>query len=62
VETVWLFSQVVYLMFMSVYVSKEMVEHILLSNGSEAGHHHHYGDEDKSVIGCVFIVYQYFVS
>jgi hypothetical protein len=62
VETVWLFAQVVYLMFASVYVCKETVEHILLSNGSEAGHHHHYGDEDESVVGYVFVVYQYFVG
>jgi hypothetical protein len=62
VAMVWLFVQLVYLMYVSVYVCKETVEHILLSNGSEAGHHHHYGDKDKSVVGSVFVIYQLFIS
>lgn len=37
-----MFAQAVYLMFSSVYVCKETVEHLLLSSGE--GHHHHYGD------------------
>lgn len=48
-ETVALFTQVVYLMFSAVYVFKETVEHVLLSAGS--GHHHHPGDEDVEVLG-----------
>ncbi|KAF8994426.1 hypothetical protein BDQ17DRAFT_1251819 [Cyathus striatus] len=50
VETVFLFAQSVYLMFSSVYVCKETIEHLLLSAdaGSAAdGHHHHRGDEDE---------------
>ena len=50
IETVLLFAQVVYLMFSSVYVCKETVEHILLSAGSEEGHHHHFGDESESFV------------
>ncbi|KAF5339690.1 hypothetical protein D9758_014899 [Tetrapyrgos nigripes] len=46
VETLFMFAQVVYLMFASVYVCKETVEHILLSGGGE-GHHHHHGDEER---------------
>jgi hypothetical protein len=46
VETVLMFAQVVYLMFASVYVCKETVEHVLLS-GSGEGHHHHHGDEER---------------
>ncbi|THU81858.1 hypothetical protein K435DRAFT_831774 [Dendrothele bispora CBS 962.96] len=46
VETVFMFAQVVYLMFASVYVCKETVEHVLLSGGGE-GHHHHHGDEER---------------
>ncbi len=45
------FAQSVYLIFTSVYVCKETVEHILLSSGE--GHHHHHGDEVTSVLGCV---------
>ncbi|KJA23795.1 hypothetical protein HYPSUDRAFT_137359 [Hypholoma sublateritium FD-334 SS-4] len=44
VETVLMFAQAVYLMFSSVYVCKETVEHLLLSSGE--GHHHHHGDEE----------------
>ena len=52
VETVMMFAQSVYLIFTSVYVCKETVEHLLLSSGE--GHHHHHGDEVSSVFGCVF--------
>lgn len=45
-ETVLMFAQAVYLMFSSVYVCKETVEHLLLSAGGQEGHHHHAGDED----------------
>ena len=51
VETVMTFAQSVYLIFTSVYVCKETVEHLLLSSGE--GHHHHHGDEVTSVFGCV---------
>ena len=44
------FAQSVYLIFTSVYVCKETVEHLLLSSGE--GHHHHHGDEVSSVFGC----------
>ena len=49
VETVMTFAQSVYLIFTSVYVCKETVEHLLLSSGE--GHHHHHGDEVSSVYG-----------
>ena len=45
-----MFAQAVYLMFSSVYVCKESVEHVLLSSGE--GHHHHHGDELEG-LGCV---------
>ena len=44
-ETVFMFSQAVYLVFSSVYICKETVEHLLLSAGGQEGHHHHAGDE-----------------
>lgn len=53
VETVFMFAQAVYLMFSSVYVCKETVEHLLLSAGGGEGHHHHHGDEDESLVGYV---------
>lgn len=53
VETVLMFAQAVYLMFSSVYVCKETVEHLLLSAGGEEGHHHHHGDENESWAGLV---------
>lgn len=43
IETLAIFAQSVYLIFASVYVCKEAVEHILLSHGE--GHHHHRGDD-----------------
>ena len=48
-----IFAQSVYLIFTSVYVCKETVEHLLLSSGE--GHHHHHGDEATSVFGCVAV-------
>ena len=47
VRTVSMFGQAVYLMFSSVYVCKETLEHLLLSAGNVEGHHHHHGDEDE---------------
>jgi divalent metal cation (Fe/Co/Zn/Cd) transporter len=52
VETVLMFAQAVYLMFSSVYVCKESVEHLLLSASGGEGHHHHRGDEEVG-LGCV---------
>ncbi|KAI8989107.1 hypothetical protein BD414DRAFT_577814 [Trametes punicea] len=54
IETVMTFAQSVYLIFTSVYVCKETVEHLLLSSGE--GHHHHHGDEVSSVFGIDFPV------
>lgn len=45
------FAQSVYLIFASVYVCKETVEHLLLSSGE--GHHHHNGDEVQEFFGSV---------
>lgn len=47
------FGQSVYLIFTSVYVCKETIEHLLLSSGE--GHHHHHGDEVSSVFGYVLL-------
>lgn len=45
-ETVLMFAQSVYLIFASVYMCKETVEHLLLSAGDDqqhhADHHHHF--------------------
>ncbi|KAJ4490062.1 hypothetical protein J3R30DRAFT_3278925, partial [Lentinula aciculospora] len=60
IETVLQFAQSVYLMFSSVYVCKETVEHVLLSAGGTGGvgggdgHHHHMGDENPSFTGIQF--------
>ncbi|KAH9934154.1 uncharacterized protein B0H18DRAFT_1082772 [Fomitopsis serialis] len=51
-ETVVAFAQSVYLIFASVYVCKETVEHLLLSSGE--GHHHHNGDEVQEFFGVDF--------
>ena len=51
------FAQSVYLIFTSVYVCKETIEHLLLSSGE--GHHHHHGDEVSSVYGYVLLCLQY---
>jgi len=45
-----MFAQSVYLIFASVYICKETVEHLLLSTGDDQHHHadhHHHSD------GCV---------
>ncbi|RDB17297.1 Zinc transporter 6 [Hypsizygus marmoreus] len=62
VETVLMFAQAVYLMFSSVYVCKETVEHILLSAGGAEGHHHHHGDEDESLVGIEFPIILAFIT
>ena len=54
VETVLMFAQAVYLLFSSVYVCKESVEHLLLSAGAGEGHHHHHGDEEVG-LGCALM-------
>lgn len=50
IETLMLFAQTVYLIFSSVYVSKEAVEHLLLSAGG-GHHHHHYVEDDVATDG-----------
>ena len=45
VETLALFAQAIYLIFSSVYVCKEAVEHLLLSAGEGHYHHHPFDDE-----------------
>ncbi|KAH9854564.1 hypothetical protein C2E23DRAFT_726136 [Lenzites betulinus] len=60
VETLMTFAQSVYLVFTSVYVCKETVEHLLLSSGE--GHHHHHGDEVSSVFGIDFPVGLLFIT
>ncbi|KAF8064852.1 hypothetical protein FPV67DRAFT_1419729 [Lyophyllum atratum] len=68
VQTVLMFAQAVYLMFSSVYVCKETVEHLLLSaggngGGAEGGHHHHRGDEDDlGVVGIEFPIVLAFLT
>jgi hypothetical protein len=58
IETVLMFAQAVYLMFSSVYVCKETVEHLLLSASSGEGHHHHHGDEE---VGLGYVICLYFL-
>ncbi|PPQ65917.1 hypothetical protein CVT24_011250 [Panaeolus cyanescens] len=60
-KTVLLFAQTVYLMFSSVYVCKETVEHVLLSAGGGEGHHHHHGDENMD-IGIDFPIFMIFIT
>ena len=48
-ETLFIYAQAIYLIFASVYVCKETVEHVLLASGE--GHHHHHGDEVADVYG-----------
>jgi hypothetical protein len=57
-----MFAQAVYLMFSSVYVCKETVEHLLLSSGE--GHHHHHGDEIEGfgIDFPIFIIVTAFIS
>lgn len=51
VEALAAYAQAVYLLFASVYVCKETVEHLLLSAGEGEGHHHHHGDEVTDIFG-----------
>lgn len=44
-----IYAQSIYLIFASVYVCKETVEHFLLASGE--GHHHHAGDEVTELYG-----------
>ncbi|TCD65294.1 hypothetical protein EIP91_002819 [Steccherinum ochraceum] len=53
-ETLFIYAQSIYLIFASVYVCKETVEHLLLSHGE--GHHHHSGDEVVDLNGIDFPV------
>ncbi|KIM36363.1 hypothetical protein M413DRAFT_449239 [Hebeloma cylindrosporum] len=62
VETVLMFAQAVYLMFSSVYVCKESVEHLLLSAGGGEGHHHHRGDEEVALVGIDFPIIMTFIT
>ena len=50
VETVLMFAQAVYLMFASVYVCKEAVEHLLLSWGAHGHGHGHGGGSTGSAV------------
>ncbi|EIW79523.1 hypothetical protein CONPUDRAFT_166279 [Coniophora puteana RWD-64-598 SS2] len=63
--TLLAFTQCCYLMFASVYVCKETVEHVLLSAGDSGsapeGHHHHHGDESPD-FGVPFPVLQLLVT
>ncbi|GJJ14630.1 hypothetical protein Clacol_008896 [Clathrus columnatus] len=55
VETLAMFAQSIYLIFASVYVCKEAVEHALLSHDHHGhGHHHHRGDEFEEDYGIDF--------
>ena len=55
VETLMIYAQSIYLIFASVYVCKETVEHLLLASGE--GHHHHAGDEVTHVFGYVPLIF-----
>ncbi|KAF8634988.1 hypothetical protein AX15_000603 [Amanita polypyramis BW_CC] len=63
-ETVLMFAQAVYLMFSSVYVCKETVEHMLLSvePSSEKHHHHYHASDDDGVLGIQFPLFLLFIS
>jgi hypothetical protein len=52
-ETVLMFAQSVYLIFASVYMCKEAVEHLLLSAGDDRQHH---GDHHHHSDGCVVVL------
>ncbi|KAG8959574.1 hypothetical protein FRC03_007763 [Tulasnella sp. 419] len=59
IETVALFAQAIYLIFASVYVCKEAVEHLLLATGSGIdpgdSHHGHSSGESESLLeGLVY--------
>jgi hypothetical protein len=51
IETLLTYAQVVYLLFASVYVCKETVEHFLLSFGEGQHHHHHHSDGAAHITG-----------
>ncbi|KAI0342345.1 hypothetical protein BDW22DRAFT_1413597 [Trametopsis cervina] len=55
VEALAAYAQSIYLLFASVYVCKETIEHLLLSAGE--GHHHHHGDEVTDIFGIDFPPY-----
>jgi len=61
-ETLAIFAQSIYLIFASVYVCKEAVEHILLSHGEGQGHHHHHGDEFDDSFGIEFPISLIFIA
>lgn len=64
IQTLAMFAQSIYLIFASVYVCKEAVEHALLSHnqGQGHGHHHHRGDDLDDDYGCVFsLSFSFFV-
>ncbi|KAF9645549.1 hypothetical protein BDM02DRAFT_3271637 [Thelephora ganbajun] len=57
-ETVLMFAQSVYLIFASVYICKETVEHLLLSAGDDQQHHadhHHHSDGGVLPIVLAFL-------
>ncbi|KZS97005.1 hypothetical protein SISNIDRAFT_407039 [Sistotremastrum niveocremeum HHB9708] len=59
VDAVAFFSQCVYLLFASVYICKETVEHLLLSVGSDqdgGGHHHHHSEEATAINFPIFLI------
>ncbi|PFH46252.1 hypothetical protein AMATHDRAFT_70259 [Amanita thiersii Skay4041] len=65
VETVLMFAQAVYLMFSSVYVCKESVEHVLLSarpEGEGGHHHHHRGETEDGLLGIEFPIFLLFTT
>lgn len=51
IETLMTYAQSVYLLFASVYVCKETVEHLLLSSGEGEHHHHHHGEGSSRITG-----------
>ncbi|KAL5520776.1 hypothetical protein ACEPAF_2779 [Sanghuangporus sanghuang] len=64
IETLLLFAQTIYLIFSSVYVSKEAVEHLLLAAG-DGHHYHHPRDEDMDAEGIrlpIFLILATIVS
>ena len=50
IETLMTYAQSVYLLFASVYMCKETVEHVLLAH--DDSHHHNHG-EVSALFGCV---------
>jgi len=66
IETTALFAQSIYLLFTSVYVLKEAVEHIMLSassaaeHTSDSHHHHHSSDASESMFPSTFLWLPFF--